>query len=64
MFEADGQIDPAIAQTIADTLQVAPFEDRAPSFIKQAPSQLTEAIENYDLVERALNGTPYQWMLK
>lgn len=64
MFDAEGHIDPAIAQTIADTLQVGPFEDRAPRFIKQAPSQLTEAVENYDLVERALSGTPYQWMLK
>lgn len=64
MFDADAQIDPAIAQTIADTLQVGPFEDRAQSFITQAPAQLAEAIENYDLVERALNGTPCQWMLK
>jgi len=31
--------------------------------VKQAPRNLTESIENYDEVERALAGTPHAWML-
>ncbi len=63
MMDGDGHVEAGLAEQIAKTLGVAPFTDRAPSFVKQAPSHVRESIENFDLVKRALNGSGHEWML-
>lgn len=64
MMDDEGMVAQAVAGKVAQTLGVGPFSDRAPNFIKQAPADLTESIENFDLVRKALVGTDYMWMLK
>jgi hypothetical protein len=64
MFDEDGLIAPAIAEKVAATLGCAPFGDCKPVFIKQAPTELREAIENFELVEQALRGTKQHWMVE
>lgn len=63
MFDSDGLIEAALAQRIAKRLGVTDFEDRSPSFIKQAPTRIANAIENYPLVRKALAGSEFAWML-
>jgi len=64
MFDDAGLISTKTAAQIARVLGTGDFSDRAPSFIKQAPTSLRESIENFELVERALSGTNYSWMLR
>ncbi|MDM8167646.1 hypothetical protein [Roseovarius sp.] len=64
MMDDDGLVAKDVADNVSKTLNVGAFSDRAPSFIKQAPAELTESIENIDLVQEALEGTEYNWMLK
>lgn len=64
LFDADGLLSLPLADAIASVLQVEPFTNRAPSMVKQAPPDLRKAIENFEIVERALQGSSYQWMLK
>ncbi|MEM9740217.1 MAG: hypothetical protein AAF829_10135 [Pseudomonadota bacterium] len=61
---ADGLVTQDIAQRLSKTLSVPPFADRAPAFIKQAPSKVADAIENLELVRQALAGTGHAWMVK
>ena len=63
MFDSDGLIAEDIASRVAAVLGIAPFGDRAPSFIKQAPARVEDSIENFSLVKRALIGTEFGWML-
>lgn len=62
-FDADGLLDAALADRLASLFGVAPFSDRAPVFVKQAPARMEDAVENYDLVRQALVGTDHKWML-
>lgn len=63
LMDGDGMVATDIAEKAARTLGIASFRDRAPSYVKQAPADLRDSIENYDLVERALTGSGYHWML-
>lgn len=62
-FDSDGQLERTISDRLANLLEVEPFANRAPAFVKQAPTRMEEVIENYDLVRRALIGTEFKWML-
>ena len=63
MFDAEGLVQKDLADRLSRLLQVDEFTDRAPSFVKQAPSKASASIENYDLVKRALLGSTSEWML-
>lgn len=64
MFDRAGHITEAVANNISRAFQIGPFVDRAPSFVKQAPSSVTESIENIELVRTALAGTEHEWMVR
>lgn len=63
MFDLEGHLDSQIAERLSTLFDIAAFTDRAPTYIKQAPTDMAEAIENYALVKRALMGTDAKWML-
>jgi LPS sulfotransferase NodH len=63
MFEQDGAMSKDITGRIAEAADINPFENLQPNFVKQAPKSLEQSIENYDLVARALRGSPFEWML-
>lgn len=63
MFDAEGLLARDRADEIARAFGADPITQRRPSFVKQAPRDLTESIRNYDEVARALAGTPHAWML-
>lgn len=63
MFDAEGLIETGLAERLATLLGVGPFGNRSPGFVKQAPTDLEAAIENYPLVKRALLGSGAKWML-
>lgn len=62
-FDSEGKLDKTISDKLADLFGVEPFANRAPAFVKQAPTDMEQVIENYDLVRRALIGTEFKWML-
>jgi hypothetical protein len=62
MLDQDGQMRSKIAERTAAFLQIPPFEHRNSAFIKQAPPRLADAIENFDEVATALQGTEFSWM--
>jgi LPS sulfotransferase NodH len=64
LINAEGLLSPTLADALASVLHVDAFTDRAPTLVKQAPTDLRKAIENFEIVERALRGSTYQWMLK
>ena len=64
MIDAEGRVAEEIAARIAAAFEIGPFGDRSPGFVKQAPAQVKDAIENFPLVEKALSGTQYAWMLR
>lgn len=64
MFDPAGNLAEAQAARLSRLLQMGVFENRAPSFVKQAPAALSQAIENIALVRRALSGTPHAWMVE
>ncbi|MEL6767219.1 MAG: hypothetical protein AAFP17_08565 [Pseudomonadota bacterium] len=63
MMDGEGALAEGPAHRLAALLGVPRFEERAPSFVKQAPSSLGASIENMALVRRALSGTPHAWMV-
>ncbi|MCA8867321.1 MAG: hypothetical protein KDA67_01570 [Rhodobacteraceae bacterium] len=63
MFDIEGHLDSQIAERLAALFGVTSFTDREPTYVKQAPTDMAEAIENYELVKRALLGTDAIWML-
>ena len=62
MFGPTGAVKEIHTNAIADLLGVDVFKNRKPAFAKQAPADLTHSIENFDRVQQALAGTPYEWM--
>jgi LPS sulfotransferase NodH len=63
-FVEDGSLAPEIVAELEAKLGVEAFEKVKPVFVKQAPARLEQSIENFALVKRAFEGTPYQWMLE
>lgn len=63
MMDSTGHLDLKLAGDIAETLDIGAFTDRAPSFVKQAPGKVTDAIENLEIVQQALAGTLHEWMV-
>lgn len=63
MFDGSGQLRETLAEEIATVFGVSPFTNRKPFFVKQAPTEMMEAIENYKEVRSALDGTEYGWMI-
>lgn len=63
MFDAEGMVEAGLAARLATLLGVGRFSDRSPGFVKQAPTDLESAIENYPLVKRSLMGSGAKWML-
>ncbi|MEL6576014.1 MAG: hypothetical protein AAFQ81_09000 [Pseudomonadota bacterium] len=63
MMNPDGALADRPAEQLAALLGFGPFEDRLPAFLKQAPASLATSVENMALVQRALSGTPYAWMV-
>lgn len=62
-FDDEGNLKGEYAEEIANAFKVAPFTILSPAFVKQAPRDLRESIENFDVVSRALAGTGYEWMI-
>lgn len=63
LIDTSGRLNTSLAEELAALLEVAPFQDLNPAFIKQAPSDVQHAIENLELVQQALSGTPHAWMV-
>lgn len=63
MFDESGGLSDAVAAKIAATLGVEPLEHRKPQFVKQAPPDLRQSIDNFAVVKTALEGTKFAWMV-
>jgi hypothetical protein len=63
LFDEDGNFSAVTAQSIATLLDVPPFVDLAPDYVKQAPHSLRDSVENFDLLQKALAGTRFEWMV-
>ncbi|MDP2520802.1 FkbM family methyltransferase [Shimia thalassica] len=63
IFDEKGFIDVPTTGKLAEVLGVSNFRDRAPAFLKQAPSSLRDSIKNYREVEEGLRETSYSWMM-
>ena len=63
MLDAEGLLAQEFADRIASAFEVESLADRAPSFAKQAPSRLSQSIENFDEVKRLLSSTEHAWMV-
>jgi len=63
LFDADGNFAVETAQSIATLLDVPPFVDLAPDYVKQAPRSLRDSVENFALLQKALAGTRFEWMV-
>lgn len=64
LFDASGSICVSVTEALEALLGVKAFLDSAPVFVKQAPVDVQDAIENLDLVSQALSGTPHAWMVQ
>lgn len=64
LFGDDGLLTPFVAESLASCLRVSPLISRTPAFLKQAPNDQKKAIENFSVVQMALTGTEYSWMLQ
>ena len=62
LFDDGGCVSAENCDAFAASFDVSPFEQRTPSFVKQASSSLSDTIENYELVQQALAGTEFEWM--
>lgn len=63
LFCSAGQINPQIVGSVLDLMGQPHVPGLQPSIVKQAPVDLTEAIENFADVQRVLAGTRHEWML-
>ncbi|MCR9054974.1 MAG: Stf0 sulfotransferase family protein [bacterium] len=63
MMDEEGRLSPDIAARLSQILDIPDFQDREPSFKKQAPKSLKVSIENIEVVRKALIGTEFSWML-
>ena len=64
LFDEGGELYPAIAERLADFLQIPPFRKLKPAFVKQTPELLRNVIENFDQVAEFLGATEHAWMLR
>jgi hypothetical protein len=63
-FDTNAMLTKISAAHLRTTLQLhKEFSDLKPSFVKQASSKVTECIDNIALVERALRGSEFEWMI-
>lgn len=63
LFDEEGNLVSGIAEQISSLFNIDSFAHRRPAFKKQAPPNLRQSIENYEMVQQALAGTPYEWMV-
>ncbi|MEN9932759.1 MAG: hypothetical protein RIS17_1332 [Pseudomonadota bacterium] len=63
LFSSSGEINSQIIGSVLDLMGQPLVPGLQPSIIKQAPMDLTAAIENFEDVQRALAGTRHEWML-
>lgn len=63
LFSGSGEMNPDIVGSILDLLGHPHVPGLQPTLVKQAPVELTSAIENFEDVQRALIGTRHEWML-
>lgn len=63
LFDDQGRFSLDSASELGRFLNVGPFLNRRPAFVKQTGDTLKSVIQNYDEVEAALSETPYSWML-
>lgn len=62
MFEEDGKFSATVSQIAGERLSREDI-DRTPAHAKSTVQPLSEIIENFDQVERALNASSFAWML-
>lgn len=63
LFDDEGSISEAASGQISEMFGIGPFTLRKPAFVKQAPRNLRQSVENFDLLRQALSGTPHEWMV-
>jgi hypothetical protein len=64
IFDEAGELRAAVAEQLADFLQIAPFKKRRPAFVKQTSGALRDVIENFDELAKALDATDHARMLR
>ena len=65
LFDAGGAADSALMHRAQELFKLKEgFSKLTPTVVKQAPPLVGDAIVNVALVQRALRGTEYTWMLK
>ena len=64
MLDANGSLNLNLAKKFVEQFDIEDFVDLSPHYVKQAPSDLSKSIENYEEVKQALSGTEYHWMLE
>ena len=64
LFNAEGVASESKLNQIKNLFALeSDFQNLKPAFVKQAPRNLAVSITNFQLVERALRGTEFAWML-
>lgn len=63
LFDGSGALKPDVAEQLAQFFQVTPFKRLLPVTVKQTSDDLRHVLDNFDEVARAVQGTPYAWML-
>lgn len=64
LFVPSGGMNEDIVRAILDMMGQPYVPGLQPSIVKQAPISLTDSIANLEDVQRALAGTPHEWMLR
>lgn len=64
MMTKNGEVSLETVEILEKLLAIGKFEDRKPNFKKQAPSKLSDSIENFEIVKHALSGSGFSWMLE
>lgn len=64
LFDAQYELREQWRNDLSELFNVGKFINSRPSFIKQAPNQLSESIRNFDEVRKTLQGTGFEWMLQ
>jgi hypothetical protein len=63
-FDQKGHLKGEVARNLKTLLKLSEdFVDLVPSFVKQAPVSVSQSILNLPLVELAIRGTEFEWML-
>lgn len=64
LFDDAGELKGEAAESLANFLQVSPFEKRRPVQIKQTSNDLAQVVENYGELAATLRESPFAWMLE